>query len=170
MRHLRAMTAALACVTTAFTAHAMAGGRADAAAVVTTFVISGAVAWTLAGVRVSRAQLLGLLVLAQAGVHLASMATVSSGPEHAMGASMLLAHVAATAVSLLLLARGEAFAWAIAERLALRPLAVLRTLDVPAVRRLAVAGAQQTLARAAFLQSHPVRGPPTKLAFAVPSL
>ena len=164
MRHLRAMAAALACVTTALGAHSAAGGQTGLGTVVVAFVLSGAVAWGLAGARLTRAQFMGLLVLCQVGVHLASMA--SSQMPHSMGPSMWLAHGAATAVSLALLARGESFVWAVAQHLALKPLTILRTVHVPAMRRLLVSTAAPTSGPRVEARLTPVRGPPAKPAFA----
>ena len=168
VRHLRAMSAALACVTTAFAAHTVAGGSAGLGTVVTTFVLSGAVAWALAGARLARPQMLGLLVLCQVGVHLASMA--GQPADHTMGASMLASHAAATALSLVLMSRGEAFVWAMARRLGLRRITVLSHLDVPVLRPLLVSIPAARPGGTLASRLLPVRGPPTKHAFVAPSL
>lgn len=160
VRHLRALAASLACVTAAFGAHAVSGGQVVPTTVVGAFVLCGAVAWAIAGARLGRAQLLGLLVLCQVGVHVASMATQGAHPA-TMGAAMLLTHGAATIVSLVALSRGEAFVWAVAQHLALRPLAML-------LQRTQVRPADQPIASTPVAGPHaavtsrvtPVRGPP----------
>lgn len=170
VRHVRAMAASLACVATAFGAHIASGGEASGAGVAVVFVLSGAVAWSLAGARLSRPQLLGLLLLCQIGVHGASMASESGQPAP-MGAAMLATHCLATACSLVLLARGEAFVWAVAHHLTLRPLLLLLrswrpqptatpVVAIPATRVGGVLASRIT----------PVRGPPTGLALVTTSL
>lgn len=115
VRLVRSTAAALACVATAATGHASAGGTVGATAAVTTFMGAAAVAWLLSARRVTPGQLVGLLILCQVCVHLGC----ATG-EMQMSASMLVGHIAATAVSALALARGEAFVWQLAERLGLR--------------------------------------------------
>ncbi len=157
------MAASLACVTTAFGAHAASGGQIEPTTVVAAFVASGALAWLIAAVRLTHLQMLGLLVLCQVGVHAASMASHAAEPA-SMGPTMALMHVGATVVSLMALARGESFVWAVAERLALRPLRLLlhhvtmppsgiAIVSIPATRPREVLG----------LRVAPVRGPPTGL-------
>lgn len=157
------MAASLACVTTAFAAHLASGGSAAPATVIIAFAGCGALVWLIAGVRVSPSQLLGLLVLCQAGVHVASMATSAS--DASMGVPMVLTHLLATAISLLALARGESFVWAVAQRLALRPLRLLLGgFALPAVGAV-VAAIPATRPRRELLERvAPVRGPPTGFA------
>lgn len=167
MRHLRALAASLACVASAFGAHVLAGGQSSPLAVVAVFVAAGAAAWGLARVRLTSLQLLGLLVLGQIAVHTVSMA---SSTDHAMpmGASMLAIHAATTALSWWALVRGEAFVWAIAQHLALRPIALL--LHGWSVRPAHAPIASTPVAvRPSLLDLHvtPVRGPPAKPAFAL---
>lgn len=165
------MAASLACVTTAFGAHAASGGQTpQPATVVTAFVVSGALAWLIAGVRLTAPQMLGLLVLCQSGVHVALMASHTGAPA-LMGWSMLTMHAVATAVSLVALVKGESFVWAVARRLALRPWHTLlhpfvvppagtAIVSIPATRPRDVRATRVT----------PVRGPPTGFASVVPSL
>lgn len=166
MRHVRAMAASLACVASAFGAHLLAGGQAELATVVAVFVASGALAWALASVRLTSLQLLGLLVLGQIGVHGASMAS-ATGHATPMGLSMVVIHAAVTLVSWWALSRGEAFVWAVAQHLALRPLAlVLNCWRARPVR--ASVASTPVIVRPSLLDLHvtPVRGPPAKPAFA----
>lgn len=171
VRHVRAMTASLACVTTAFGAHAASGGQIVPSLVVAAFLASGALAWLIAGARLTGLQMLGLLVLCQIGVHLASMVSTQTGAPTSMSASMLLMHAGATGLSLMALARGESFIWSVADRLALRPLLLLlhrfatpptctAVVSIPATRPREVRG----------LRVSPVRGPPTGYGCVVPSL
>lgn len=164
------MAASLGCVLAALTAHAASGGVAAPGTVVAACVVSGALAWRIAGVRLTNLQLLGLLVLCQVGVHMASMAA-SPHTGGSMGVSMLLTHAGATAISLLALSRGESFVWAVAEMFALRPLRLLlhRHADLPA-RTTAVSIPATRPRRVHATRVTPVRGPPTGFASVVPSL
>jgi len=170
VRHLRAMAASLACVATAFGAHVASGGQTSSLVVVCAFALSGAVAWSLAGARLTGAQLLGLLVLCQIAVHGVSMASQMGRPA-SMGAAMLATHCLATAFSWVLLVRGEAFVWAIARRLALRPLLLLlRTWRPQPETTLVVAVPATGVRRVLASRITPVRGPPTGLALVSTSL
>lgn len=165
------MAASLACVTTAFGAHAASGGQTPRpTTVVIALVLSGAVAWLIAGVRLTALQMLGLLVLCQSGAHIASMASDAGAPA-SMGWSMLTMHAVATAVSLAALVKGESFVWAVAHRLALRPWrALLHPVVVPSARTtiVSIPATRPHGVRAARVT--PVRGPPTGFASVVPSL
>ncbi|MFC5678632.1 hypothetical protein [Aeromicrobium endophyticum] len=157
LRALRSTAAALVCVVAAAIGHHSAGGALPAGAVVSVFAGSALVAWLLSARRVTATQLLGLLVLCQVAVHLGA----SSG-EMTMGAAMMGAHLAATAVSVLALARGEAFVWSLAERLALRVAPLLHAVhELPVV----VAGPVSTAAPRSrrdvhLAHSRWLRGPP----------
>ena len=125
LRAVRSVAAALVCVTAAAVGHHSAGGALPSGAVLAAFTGTAVVAWLLSARRITPTQLLGLLVLCQVGVHLAT-----STSEMAMGAQMVVAHVGATVVSVVLLARGERFVWRLAERLALRVAPLLRLASV----------------------------------------
>ncbi len=157
MRLVRSTAAALACVATAATGHASAGGTIGSSAVIATFGGAAAVAWLLSARRVTPGQLVGLLILCQVCVHLGC----STG-EMRMSASMLIAHAAATAVSALLLARGEAFVWQLAERLGLRVARADLTLaPIPSWRPLPPVVATRSLHDVRLAHSRVERGPPS---------
>ncbi len=162
MRHARALAASAACVATAFGAHAASGGEVAPLLVGAAFVISGAAAWSLGGRRLTGAQMLGLLVLCQTAVHVAAMSS-ASGHAAPMGATMLTAHVLTTLLSWWAMMRGEAFAWSLAQHLALRPLTLLLRTWRPSVdRSLPVLTAPGPICRGVWSsRATPVRGPPT---------
>ncbi|MCL3819163.1 hypothetical protein [Aeromicrobium wangtongii] len=117
LRVARSLAAALVCVTAAALGHRFAGGPMPAGAVAAVLAGSGGVAWLLSARRVTPGQLLGLLVLCQVGVHLAG----GSG-EMTMGPGMIAGHLAATGVSVAVLAYGERFVWEMGRRLVRRVL------------------------------------------------
>jgi hypothetical protein len=149
------------CVVAAAIGHHSAGGALPAGAVVSVFAGSAVVAWLLSARRVTATQLLGLLVLCQVVVHLGA-----SGGEMTMGVAMMAGHVAATAVSVLVLARGEAFVWSLAERLALRVAPLLRVVhELPVAAAAPVSTAAPRSRRDVHLaHSRWLRGPPVSLA------
>lgn len=158
-RAARSTAAALVCVATAAGSHHSAGGALPAAAVLVAFAGTAAVAWMLSSRRLAPSQLLGLLILCQVGVHL-----TASPDEMVMGASMLAAHAAATAVSLAVLVRGESFVWHVAERLGLRLLPVLRgAFTIPSARPLLAVVVPRSLRDVRLAYSRSLRGPPIGL-------
>jgi hypothetical protein len=159
VRLVRSVAAALVCVVAAAVGHHTAGGALPAEAVLAVFTGSAAVAWLLSARRVTPAQLLGLLALCQICVHLGA-----SSDEMVMGAGMVVAHVAATAVSVAVLAWGEAFVWHVAERLGLRLAPLLRTAGViPSLRPLVAVVAARSLRDVRLTHSRSLRGPPVGL-------
>lgn len=108
---LRALAASLVVVLCSVGAHRAAGG--DVAPWVFAVVLGSIlpVARACAGRRMQTAQLLGLLLLGQLVVHLLA------GDGGAHDASMVGAHVAATALSLVLVRRGEDVWWRVADAL-----------------------------------------------------
>ncbi len=159
LRLVRSVAAALVCVTAAAVGHHSAGGALPSGAVLAAFAGSAAVAYLLSARRLTPSQLLGLLLLCQVGVHLGA----STG-EMTMGAGMVAAHLAATAVSVVALSSGESFVWSVAERLALRiaPLLRIRTL-VPSVRLLPAVAVTRVRHDVSSAHSRPLRGPPVSL-------
>ena len=159
VRLVRSTAAALACVATAATGHATAGGTLGATSVLATFAGAAAVAWLLSARRVTPGQMVGLLVLCQVVVHLGG----STG-EMQMSLTMIVAHVAATAVSALALARGEAFVWHLAERLGLHvaPHDVV-VAAIPSWRPLPPVVATRALHDVRLAHSRAERGPPSGL-------
>ncbi|VXB87696.1 hypothetical protein [Aeromicrobium sp. 9AM] len=157
IRLVRSTAAALACVAAAATGHATAGGTLGAVAVLATFVGAAAVAWLLSARRVTPGQTVGLLILCQVCVHLGG----STG-EMQMSVAMVAGHIAATAVSALALARGEAFVWQLAERLGLRVAAHELTIaPIPAWRPPAPVVAPRSLQDVRLAHSRAERGPPS---------
>ena len=157
MRALRSTAAALVCVVAAAIGHHSAGGALPPGAVVSVFAGSALVAWSLSARRLTARQLLGLLVLCQVVVHLGA-----ADGEMTMGATMLAAHLMATAVSVLVLARGEAFVWGLAERLGLRVAPLLHVVvELPILTNGAVPTAAPRSRRDVRLaHSRWLRGPP----------
>ncbi len=127
---VRSVAAAVVCVLVAAIGHTAAAGSLAPSAVVVVFAGSCGVAWMLSARRVTTGQVVGLLVLCQVGVHLAA-----PHGDMSMGPSMLLGHALATVASAAALARGERFAWALAERLGLRAAPLLRPAVVPVRQR-----------------------------------
>jgi hypothetical protein len=160
VRLVRSSAAALVCVTAAAAGHHTAGGPLPGGAVLAVFGTSLAVAWLLSARRITAGQLLGLLVLCQVAVH-----GGTASDEMVMGAGMLAAHAVATVVSVVALAYGEAFAWHVAERLALRlaPLLCLPAV-VPSARPSAAVVAPRSLIDICLAHSRSLRGPPVGLA------
>lgn len=157
VRLVRSTAAALACVAAAAAGHLTAGGTIGTAAVLTTFAGASVVAWLLSARRVTPGQLLGLLVLCQVWVHLGC----STG-EMRMSAPMVAAHVLATAVSAVALARGEAFVWQLAERLGLRVAPHgLRAAAIPSWRPAAPVVVARSLQDVRLAHSRAERGPPS---------
>lgn len=127
-----------------------------APAVLAVFLGAGVVAWLLSSRRVTVGQMVGLLVLCQVCVHLGTGAG-----DMAMGAGMLAAHLAATVVSAVALARGEALAWHLAERLGLRLVPVAIVPSVVPTRRAPVAVRRPwSLVDVRLTHSRVLRGPP----------
>lgn len=159
VRALRSLAAALVCVTAAAVGHHEAGGELPLVAVLSVLAGAGAVAWLLAARRVTVGQMLGLLVLCQVAVHLGA-----SGQDMTMSVSMLGAHVVATAVSVLTLARGEGLVFLLAERLGLRLLPVRWTIGaLPLTPRLLPVVVERTLHDVRLAHSRSLRGPPLGL-------
>lgn len=131
-----------------------------APAVLGAFAGSAVVAWLLSARRVTPSQLLGLLVLCQVVVHL------GAATDHmTMGTAMIVAHVVATVVSVVALARGEAFVWRLAQRLGLRAVPLLRRRSpVPrAARQPATVGATRVRHDVHLAFSRSSRGPPVSI-------
>jgi hypothetical protein len=128
-----------------------------AVAVVTAFGGAAAIAWLLSARRVTPGQMVGLLVLCQVGVHLGC----STG-DMTMSVAMIAGHVAATAVSVLALARGEAFVWQLAKRLGLRVAAPLVPVaPIPFWRPATPVARTGSLQDVRLVHSRIERGPPS---------
>ncbi|KQY59217.1 hypothetical protein ASD11_06440 [Aeromicrobium sp. Root495] len=111
LRAARALGAAAVVTIAAAGAHLGSGGQADGAVVVALYAALVPLCWSLAGERLGTGRLLGLLVLAQAAVHLAC-----SSADPSAGGTMLVGHAVGTAVSLAVLTWGERALLALADR------------------------------------------------------
>ncbi|WP_052596213.1 hypothetical protein [Luteipulveratus mongoliensis] len=181
-RLARAGSFALVAVALSLTAHVAAGGSPPSVGVVaaTTFGIL-CPATLLAGRRIGRPTMLVMLGLAQLGLHTAferlgghAESCTPSGHHHAQtvtcgssgaaaehvstGPLMVLAHIAATVLLALLLARGEDILWALAACFGLRLPATSGRL--PVSRRLAHPVPAVAAPPPAFLRLPRRRGPP----------
>lgn len=113
-------------------AHVAGGGTPAVPAVLLTGGLTSAVTMVVGARRLTTAQLLGLLLLGQAGLHVLT----ASGPHDA---AMVAVHTVSTLLSLVVLRRAEDLWWRAADAV----LAALRTPRVVrAVRRVAVATAR----------------------------
>ena len=130
-----------------------------AAAAVAVFAGATPIVWFLSSRRITPGQMIGLLLLCQVLVHLgAPQADMSMGP------TMLGGHLVATAVSALVLGRGESFVWQLARRLALRVAPLLRPVPpVPSVRLLPPVSEPRSLRDVRLVHSRSLRGPPVGL-------
>lgn len=156
VRLVRSLAIALLCTATAAFAHLSAGGIVPGSAVVILFLGATSVAWLVSSRRVTTGQMVGLLVLCQICVHLGcSMGSMN------MSASMVATHISATAVSALMLSRGEAFVWQVAERLGLRLRPhVLRFVPVPSRVELVPVTVARSRHDVRLAYSRVLRGPP----------
>ncbi|RYJ06164.1 MAG: hypothetical protein EON52_07790 [Actinomycetales bacterium] len=111
VRAARAVSAAAVVTVSAAGAHLSSGGRADALVVAALLAVLVPLCWVLASQRLGAGRLLGLLILAQAAVHLACSAGDASA-----GSTMLLGHLVGSAVSLALVLWGERMLLALADR------------------------------------------------------
>ncbi|MGJ9412246.1 hypothetical protein ACHAAC_06015 [Aeromicrobium sp. CF4.19] len=110
-RGLRALAASLVAALCASGGHLLAGGELAATVPLVVALLSWPVAFVAAGRRLTTGQLLGLLVLGQGVAH------ALAGHAPSAGWTMLFAHVGATAVSMVVLRRGEDAWWRVAEAL-----------------------------------------------------
>lgn len=134
IRAARAVGAAAVVTTSAAGAHLSSGGRADAMVVGALLAVLVPSCWALTARRLGAGPLLGLLILAQAAVHLAC----TSGDASA-GSAMVVGHLVGTAVSLVVLLWGERTLLAVADRVTAHwfvpRVATQAARTVPAVRR-----------------------------------
>lgn len=123
IRLLRSLAASSISVLLAVGGHRLGGGEVVSPLIlgaVSTTVL--AVAFQLAGRKVTMGQIIGLLLIGQILVHAGCMAgaePMSSGP------AMLVAHLLATAVTTAALSKGEQLLWTLAECLGLRRMRLL---------------------------------------------
>ncbi|MEJ7635608.1 hypothetical protein [Aeromicrobium sp.] len=156
VRLARSVAVALVCTLTASVGHASAGGEIPTASLLLVLGGAAAIAWLLSARRVTPGQMVGLLILCQTCVHLGSATS-----NMTMSISMVAGHAAATAISALALAHGEAFVWRLAERLGLR--VVLHTfgaVPAPYGRPLSPVVEPRSLHDIRLAHSRAERGPP----------
>ena len=158
LRLVRAASTALVCTVLSAGAHLSAGGRASTTSLAVVFLGTWVVAFALAGRRLATSQLVGLLMLGQAVTHVVS--TAGAGSD----AAMLAAHVVGTALSTLLLRRGEDALWTLTDRMALRAVSVLAAVAPSPWRRAPVLVVTSHTHRPVLL-THVIegRGPPAGL-------
>jgi hypothetical protein len=159
VRLARSVAAALVCVVAAAAGHLTGGGTLPAAAAIAVFAGATPVVWFLSSRRITPGQMIGLLLLCQVLVHL--------GAPHAdmsMGPMMIGGHLLATALSAVVLARGERFVWQLAQRLGLRLAPLLDAVPtVPTVRRLPAVVVPRSRRDVRLVHSRSLRGPPVGL-------
>lgn len=132
IRLLRVCAASVIALTLALAGHTLGGGETSSLPVIlTVLALVTSAAWLLSIRRLTTSQIVGLLLIAQIAVHLGCM--VGTTPSTLSGA-MIGGHLIATGFTAMILARGERFVWALAERLGLRVLPML-TAVAPAVHR-----------------------------------
>jgi hypothetical protein len=159
VRLARSASAALVCTVLAAAAHLAAGGRASSVSLAAVFLGTWAMCAALARRRLTTSQLVGLLMFGQAVTHVVG----STAGSHA-DAAMVAAHVAGTALSTMLLRRGEDALWTLAERIALRASHITDAVtSMP--RRPATVLVESRRAHRPLLLTHVIegRGPPVGL-------
>jgi hypothetical protein len=160
LRLARSASAALVCTVLASGAHLTAGGRASPVSVSSVFLGTWAISAALAGRRLTTSQLVGLLMFGQAVTHVVSTPAGSDGD-----AAMLAAHVAGTALSAVLLRKGEDALWTLADRMALRAAAIISTVSSLQWRpSAALIPSRRTHRLLQLIHVIEGRGPPTGLA------
>ncbi len=160
LRLARSASAALVCTVLAAGAHSTAGGRAPLVGVAAVFLGTWVVTYALAGRRLTSSQLVGLLMFGQAVTHVAGTPAGSDGTT-----VMLAAHLAGTALSALLLRKGEDALWTLADRVALRAAAIISTVSSLQWRPLAsLIVSLRTRRPVQLIHVIEGRGPPTGLA------
>ncbi len=148
------MSAALVCTVTAALGHLAGGGVMPSDTALIAFGGAAVISWSLSRRRLTVGQLAGLLVLCQLCVHFGSTSMN-------MSALMLATHVAATTASAVLLAKGEAFVWQVAERFGLRAVPALSRIRQPAPAcSTALVHRIRSLSDVFLAHSRVVRGPP----------
>jgi hypothetical protein len=141
LRLARTAAFSAVCVTLAALAHALGGGAGAAPWTAGAGVVGvGGLGLVLCGRERSATTINVVLVMAQLGLHelfanddTAYVSVHGHGEGLTVDAGMLLAHLTATVITGLWLARGEAAFWALLRRIG-RRLVLLRPVAVPALR------------------------------------
>lgn len=132
IRLLRACAAAFIGLTLALAGHLIGGGDAASLPLILSVLglVTGA-AWLLSSRCLTTGQIVGLLLIAQIVIHLSCV--IDTTPT-TVGPAMIGGHVFATSLTAFLLARGESFLWALAEKAGLRTVPMLIAISHPAGR------------------------------------
>ncbi len=128
------------------------------------FAMVFAATWLLGVRQLTTGQIVGLLLIAQAAVH---MGCAVDGPMTSFGPAMVAGHLLATALATCVLTQGERFLWTMADRLGLHALAlVLSPTAVPGpVTRLRFVRQDVRLPlRLVLVGGKALRGPPVGFA------
>lgn len=166
IRLLRSTTVATATLLIAIAGHTVAGGKAPAPWIAASLLVAmGAGALLFSGRRFELRELVAILVLGQALVHL-TCAFAAAPATSTNGTAMLLFHGIATAVTAVVLRHGETFFWRTAEILGLKVVGFLNAPVRLAQHRLPalpVAGIVRSLRALQFGSTRFDRGPPAQL-------
>jgi hypothetical protein len=131
VRLLRAIVVGSATVVVSLVGHVAGQGAMPSATTLSgSIVMAALVTWALSAARWTPAALTGLLIATQSALHPVFTAGTGGTGGHDTGA-MIGGHLAATAVMVLLLTRGESLLWAVLESLSLRVWRRLRPVSVP---------------------------------------
>ena len=123
VRLLRVLAASTIAVALALGSHKVGGGHiASGSFIGVLFALVTAITWFLSSRRLTPTQIVGLLLLTQIAVHLSC---VFGAQMVSWGTGMVAGHLLGTALTATILARGEQFLWALAERLGLRVIPLL---------------------------------------------
>lgn len=129
IRLLRVSAASIIALTLALAGHTLGGGETSSPVVILIVLgVVSAAAWLLSTRRLTTGQIVGLLLIAQIAVHLGCLVGTTTS---SLSAAMVAGHLVATAVTAVVLSRGESFLWIMAERLGLRVIPLLTAVTLP---------------------------------------
>jgi len=155
-RAARTLAAATGSTLTALVVHDLNGGSVPPVTAALVLLGSIAVATTLTHQRVSLSQLFGLLMLCQAVVHL----TCAGQDMTVGGGQMLAAHLIAMTSTAMVLTKGEAWVWQLADTLAIKPWRRVSAVAIPVVHTAPHRPNRVRLQSRLRDRAAPVRGPP----------
>ena len=159
LRGIRAVLVAAAAIGIGVAGHVVGSGSTPSVPTAVVLVLGASMLCAaLSGRRWTPARLTAALLLTQGGLHLLGSgdAGLSAGP------AMVIWHLAATAVSVAVLTRGEDLIWVVVDVLALRPWRWLTESPIPVQthRRLSLLHHVGRLGASRPTLIAPVRGPP----------